>query len=216
MSETTPRYGPPGPEALRLMQCPIAGFQYHGGDGCWARLRAGDSLTLRREPGNRHDPRAIAVEWHDVLLGFIPREANYALSQMMDGGVRVAGRVAQLRAGPDPWQRVMIDVVAFAAPAAAPEAPPCSVERVVLTPARKLVVPALRPARAVGALTPQQREAGLAVLRDCVPEIARRQRANGGLAPTLAASVRKRRAAARSAFATGPCPRGWKRSREHG
>ena len=174
MSETTPRYSAGQSEALRLMQCPIAGFQYHGGEGCWGRIRAGDRLVLRREPGNRHDPRAITVEWHEVMLGFVPREANYALSQMMDCGVRVEGRVAALRQSNDPWQRVMMEVMAHPAAASAPPVPCRRIERVSLRPASKLVVPRLQAAHAPGALTAAQREVGLRVLGDCVPQIAER------------------------------------------
>ena len=173
MSETRPSYPTAQAEALRLMQCPIAGFQYHGGEACWGRMRAGDRLVLRREPGNRHDPRAITVEWQDVMLGFIPREANYALSQMMDSGMRVAGQVAALRTGSDPWQRVMIDVVAYPAAAAMPKEAQPPPQRVILKPALKLVLPRLRAAQG-GGLSAGQREVGMAVVRDCVPEIARR------------------------------------------
>ena len=172
MSETTPRYAAGQSEALRLMQCPIAGFQYHGGEACWNRIRAGDRLLLRREPGNRHDPRAITVEWQEVMLGFVPREANYALSQMMDSGMRVEGRVASLRQGEDPWQRVMMEVLAQPAAASASPARRPQIERVILRPESKLVVPRLQPARA--ALAPAQREIGLRVLAECVPEIAQR------------------------------------------
>lgn len=93
------------------MQCPLAGFQFHCGESCWPRMRAGDALALQREPGNRHDARAIAVHWQGVMLGYVPREANYAISQMLDRGCRIEARVASLRAGGDPWSRVMMEVV---------------------------------------------------------------------------------------------------------
>ena len=105
-----------------LMQCPLAGFQFYGGEQCWGRIRAYDRLVLRREPGNRDDPRAITVEWQGTLLGYVPREANYALSQMMDRGERVEAVVKALRPGSDPWKRVMIEVAWVPAAAPAPEA----------------------------------------------------------------------------------------------
>src|SRR5688572_29487458 len=98
-------------EPVALMQCPVAGFQYHGGEACWGQIHANDRLALKREPGNRHDPRAIAVEWRNVMVGYVPREANYALSQMMDRGMRAEGRVCALRLGGDPWQRMMMEIV---------------------------------------------------------------------------------------------------------
>lgn len=122
MSQSTLPYGV---QLVPLMQCPVAGVQYHAGESSRSRMSPGDALVLRREPGNRHDPRAVIVEWQGVVLGYVPREANYALSQMLDRGERVEGRVRSLRPGGDPWQWVMMDVVwaAAGAPQPAPPAP---------------------------------------------------------------------------------------------
>jgi hypothetical protein len=60
-------------EPVALMQCPVAGFQYYGGESCWAQIRPEDRLALNRKPGNRHDSRAITVQWRDVTLGYVPR-----------------------------------------------------------------------------------------------------------------------------------------------
>ena len=128
----------PDAAPIPLMQCPIAGFQFHGGNRCKGRIRPGDPLELRREPGNRHDPRAITVAWQGVTLGYVPREANYALSQMMDRGARVAARVTALREGGDPWQRVMIEVAVGALPAALVVAKPPAREEVILMPGRPM------------------------------------------------------------------------------
>ena len=100
---------------LLLMECPLAGFQHHAGEAHWSRIKPRDHVTLRREPGNRHDPRAIAVEWQGVILGYVPREANFALAQMIDRGERVEARIARLQPGGDPWSRVALEL--FAAPA---------------------------------------------------------------------------------------------------
>ena len=100
-------------QRVLLMQCPVAGFQFHFGERCWTRMRQGDGLTLRREPGNHHDARAIRVEWNGEMLGYVPREANYAISQMLDRGVPVEARIAGMRSDKDPWHRVMIEVAAL-------------------------------------------------------------------------------------------------------
>ena len=173
MSEPRPTYSA---EALplALMQCPIAGFQHHGGERCWSQIRIHDRLVLEREPGNRHDPRAITVRWHEVMLGYVPREANYALAQIMDRGARVEARVKSLREAGDPWQRVMMEISLCPAKVETLQAPPKELERILLSPPLKLGAPRLKLARAIGALTPAQRKTGLAVLRDCLPEIAAR------------------------------------------
>lgn len=160
--------------ALPVMQCPIAGFQFHGGEACWRRIKADDRLVLRREPGNRHDARAITVEWQDVMLGYVPREANYALSQMMDRGARVEARVKSLREAADPWQRVMMEVLVHPAAGAPPPQQRKPSQEMILWPGAPHTVPRLVLVPAVAKLTPEQRDAAMRVLRECVPEIVHR------------------------------------------
>lgn len=136
MSGTPARYEVQA-DSVPVMQCPVAGFQYYRGESCWARMRPSDLLVLRREPGNRHDARAIAIEWQGVMLGYVPREANYMLSQMMDRGCRVEARVAAMRAGPDPWNRMMVEVAwpaggARLAPSTAPREDPFQPSEILL------------------------------------------------------------------------------------
>lgn len=107
-----------------LMSCRVAGFQHHLGVRFWPQLRKGDVLTLRREAGNRHDPRAIRVEWRGAMLGYVPREANFAAAQLMDRGTALSARIGELHAGRDWRQRLTIEVSAEAPPREV--TPPCS------------------------------------------------------------------------------------------
>ena len=102
---------------ILLMACPIAGFQYHAGEAYWPELKPGDELLLCREHGNHYDARAIRVEWRGVPLGYVPREANFTVAQMLDRGERIKARIAMLRESSDPWMRVMMEVIAMADPA---------------------------------------------------------------------------------------------------
>ena len=168
MSQRQHSNPPVPPPPIALMECPVAGLQYHGAEAHWSRIRIEDRLTLQREPGNRHDSRAILVQWQGKTLGYVPREANYALSQIMDGGTRAEARVKTLRPGAAPWDRMMVEVVVHAAP---PADPPREPARVVLWPAQNLVPPGVRLATLVGKVTPAQREVGLLTLRELAREI---------------------------------------------
>lgn len=97
-----------------LMSCRVAGFQHHLGPRFLSQLKAGDTLTLRREPGNRHDPRAIRVEWRGAMLGYVPKEANFTAAQLIDRGMVLSARIGQLRASGNPSQRLTIEVTAQA------------------------------------------------------------------------------------------------------
>lgn len=100
----------PARPRLLIQESPLAGFQYHQGEGLWPRLRPGQPLTLVREPHNPYDPRAVRVDWRGRKLGYLPRHENTAVSQMLDRGVPLTARILRLRRSPDPWERVRLSV----------------------------------------------------------------------------------------------------------
>ncbi|MDH3339062.1 MAG: HIRAN domain-containing protein [Gammaproteobacteria bacterium] len=69
----------------------------------------GTTLQLRREPGNKHDPNAIAVlakvpgifgsKWRRV--GYLPRTENKEIAQWLDAGRELKAVVSKVYAPPD-------------------------------------------------------------------------------------------------------------------
>jgi hypothetical protein len=163
----------PNAPTVPLMQCPIAGFQFHGGGDCWARMQPGDALELRREPGNRHDARAISVEWNRVMLGYVPKEANYALSQVLDRGGRVAARIAKLRDTSDPWHRVMMEIAVVTEPVTPSGRAPAAKE-ILLLPARPRGAFRLTREPLLTPFVPRQLDTAEAALRECASEVNHR------------------------------------------
>lgn len=96
--------------AKTLQHSPLAGFQYHHGEALWPQLAIGQTLQLVREPGNRHDDRAVRVDWQGHKLGYIPRLDNAAVSQLLDRGERLDAIIAGLQNRSNPWGRVMMEV----------------------------------------------------------------------------------------------------------
>lgn len=99
----------PVPEIL-LQTSPLAGFQYHAGAALFPLMAVGDPLTLRREPDNPHDVKAVRVEWRGAMIGYAPRLDNTDLARIMDNGVPVSGRIVHLQKARDPWKRVLIEI----------------------------------------------------------------------------------------------------------
>lgn len=99
----------PGHRIL-LQESPLAGFQYHRASGIWPFLQVGETLTLRRELGNRHDPNAIAVWFKNEHLGYVPRRENKILAQMMDRGERLEAQIVRLLQDDNPWRRIRFRV----------------------------------------------------------------------------------------------------------
>lgn len=73
-----------------------AGLAHHEAKLIWEQIKAGDALTLTREPDNPHDPSAVRVEWNGRILGYLPRTGNAAVARQLDRGNRLQARVARL------------------------------------------------------------------------------------------------------------------------
>ena len=99
-------------ESVRMLvqSTPLAGSQYYAVGEQWQAMRVGDHLDLIREPDNRHDLRAIRVEWRGHKLGYVPRAENRAVAAAMDQGDKLVARIAKLTEHADPWRRVQFEV----------------------------------------------------------------------------------------------------------
>ncbi|MDH4149635.1 MAG: HIRAN domain-containing protein [Betaproteobacteria bacterium] len=102
-----------------VQQSPLAGFQYYEGKGLWEMMRVGDTLTLVREPQNRHDANAVRVEWRGEMLGYVPRRENSDVARQMDHGAAVKARIVRLTEARNPWQRIRFEVYVDLKPVAA-------------------------------------------------------------------------------------------------
>ena len=95
---------------ILVQSSPLAGSQFYAVAEVWPQIRLGDRLTLIREPENRHDRKAVRVEWQDRQLGYVPRAENRAVARALDDGEKLEARVSRLREDPDPWRRVEFEV----------------------------------------------------------------------------------------------------------
>ena len=95
---------------LILQTSPLAGFQHYAGATLFPLMQIGDSLNLRREPGNPYDPQAVRVEWRGVQIGYAPRAENVDLARLMDRGTPVEGRILHLQKSRDPWKRILMEL----------------------------------------------------------------------------------------------------------
>lgn len=68
-------------------------------------------ISLRREPNNPHDPRAISVWSHLGQIGYLPSCEPQNLVQLMDDGCTVLARVDNLFVGKDGLYHCAVDIV---------------------------------------------------------------------------------------------------------
>jgi len=99
-----------GDSTVLIQESPVAGFQFYCGDAVWPSLRVGKKLSLVREAFNDHDRDAVAVYFQDEKLGFVPRQENRAIAQMLDRGESLEARIAGLIDEEDPWRRIRISI----------------------------------------------------------------------------------------------------------
>lgn len=110
-TETRPdRPANPAAAQVLLQESSVAGFQYHDGERVWERLRIGSKLHLVHETDNRYDRRAVAIYFGDAQLGYLARQANYTVAQMLDRGQVVSAQISELNESDDPWRRVRVRI----------------------------------------------------------------------------------------------------------
>jgi hypothetical protein len=93
-----------------VQQAPLAGFVYYDGKSVWDQMRAGDRLSLVREPGNAHDGNAVRLEWKGHVLGYVPRKENTDLARQMDHGAPVEGRITDLQRAANGRHRISYEI----------------------------------------------------------------------------------------------------------
>jgi hypothetical protein len=93
--------------ALALGAVAVVGTRYHAAARVAATLLPDQSLLLRRDPSNRHDPFAVAVhtpagEW----LGFLPRAEARRIARLRDAGGQVLAELdgEAFEANPGNWR----------------------------------------------------------------------------------------------------------------
>jgi len=83
---------------------------YYDAEQVLARMSAGDSVRLIREPANQYDPKAVAVYWQQHKLVFTPRLSNYAVGKMLEQGQTLEARIVLLEPRLMPYQGFEIEI----------------------------------------------------------------------------------------------------------
>lgn len=88
---------------VELLVTYIAGMEYHNSDVEARALPPVGELALRREPGNEHDERAIALHWRGRRIGYVPRRHNTVLAALLDAGKPLAAELLATRPKCPAW-----------------------------------------------------------------------------------------------------------------
>ena len=86
----------------------VAGINYIDISEVYNKLTEGNMLYLKREINNEYDSNAILISTVDgYVIGYIPKESNLILKNLMDNGKYLYGKVKEIS---DDYQSINIDI----------------------------------------------------------------------------------------------------------
>ncbi|MCS7171733.1 MAG: HIRAN domain-containing protein [Aquificaceae bacterium] len=93
-----------------LLRTRLAGYRYYSADSLYPYMKLGEELSLRREPYNPYDHKAVEVLWKGHKIGYLPREDNSVIAQLMDRGENLRAIISELAGTERYWERIRIEV----------------------------------------------------------------------------------------------------------
>ena len=95
---------------VELLNCNIAGTTFLDLDEIEPELKKHQLLMLIREPKNENDDKAILILTEDgQKLGYVPKKKNEVLSNLMDAGKLLFGRLNK-KTWVDTWLKLDVQV----------------------------------------------------------------------------------------------------------
>ncbi len=83
-------------QEVELLNCNIAGTTFLNLEDIEPKLKKHQLLVLKRETKNEYDGNAILILTEDgQKLGYVPQEKNEVLSNLMDAGKLIFGRLVE-------------------------------------------------------------------------------------------------------------------------
>ena len=97
-------------QEVELLNCNIAGTTFLNLKDIEPKLKKHQLLVLKREPKNEYDGNAILILTEDgQKLGYVPQEKNEVLSNLMDAGKLLFGKLNE-KAWVDNWLKLDVQV----------------------------------------------------------------------------------------------------------
>ena len=97
-------------QEVELLNCHVAGTTFLDLDYIESKITKNQLLMLKREPKNKNDDKAILILTEDgQKLGYVPKEKNEVLSNLMDAGKLLFGRLDE-KSWMGTWLRLDIQV----------------------------------------------------------------------------------------------------------
>ena len=97
-------------QEVELLNCNIAGTTFLNLEDIEPKLKKHQLLVLKRETKNEYDGNAILILTEDgQKLGYVPQEKNEVLSNLMDAGKLLFGKLNE-KTWVDDWLKLDVQV----------------------------------------------------------------------------------------------------------
>ena len=97
-------------QEVELLNCNIAGTTFLNLEDIEPKLKKHQLLVLKREPKNEYNDNAILILTEDgQKLGYVPQEKNEVLSNLMDAGKLLFGKLNE-KTWVDNWLKLDVQV----------------------------------------------------------------------------------------------------------
>ena len=97
-------------QEVELLNCNIAGTTFLNLEDIEPKLKKHQLLVLKREPKNEYDGNAILILTENgQKLGYVPQEKNEVLSNLMDAGKLLFGKLNE-KTWVDNWLKLDVQV----------------------------------------------------------------------------------------------------------
>ncbi|MDD5960233.1 MAG: HIRAN domain-containing protein [Methanobrevibacter wolinii] len=98
-------------EDIYLINIHVAGLYYiEYIDEILSDMKIGDILKLSREKCNRYDSYAILIKYNNKKVGYVPKNKNLILANLMDGGKELYGVITSLSEPFENYKSIKCDV----------------------------------------------------------------------------------------------------------
>ncbi|SHO81072.1 hypothetical protein MNB_SV-15-229 [hydrothermal vent metagenome] len=93
---------------IELTECYVVGLQYYDGKNYYASKDK--FLTLKREPNNIYDKKAIEVFDNNLKIGYVPKRENRVIAKIMDQKVDVVAKVIKFNKDEAYYNRIKVKI----------------------------------------------------------------------------------------------------------
>ena len=100
---------PPLPGVM-LARVNLAGTGFYLQAADCPLLPVGTKLDLLPEPDNQHDEFAVAVLYQSIMLGYVPRDENKAISRLLQAGKSLHCRLSNIAPDQAPWHMYDVEI----------------------------------------------------------------------------------------------------------